>query len=289
MVPAAMRRLRTAVASVARVLILLIVVGSAGGFLARQMTFIDRQMIYFPQRTLAATPADAGLDYEDIFLTASDGVRIHGWYVPGEQSTTLLWFHGNAGNIGDRVENLLQLNRHVGVSVLILDYRGYGRSDGKPSEKGLYLDAEAAIEYLVTERGLVPETDLVLFGRSMGCGVAVEMATRHRVRAVILESGFPSVRAMAKRVYPFLPSAMLLSLVEARYDSLSKLPNVRAPVMVLHGDRDLTVPIELGVELFEAANDPKRFYRIQGAAHNDTYHVGGEPYFEALREFIDAY
>ena len=288
MVLTAMRRLRTAVASVARVLILLIVVGSAGGFLARQMTFIDRQMIYFPQRTLAATPADAGLDYEDIFLTASDGVRIHGWYVPGEQRTTLLWFHGNAGNIGDRVENLLRLNQHLGVSVFILDYRGYGRSDGKPSEKGLYLDAEAAIEYLTRELGLALEDDVILFGRSLGAAVAVEMATRHRVRAVILESGFPSVRAMAKRVYPFLPTAMLLSLVEARYDSLSKLPNVRAPVMVLHGDGDRTVPFEQGEELFEAANDPKRFYRIQGADHNDTYHVGGEPYFEALREFVES-
>ena len=286
---AAMRRIRTGVQRVARVLILLVVVGSAGGFLARQMTFIDRQMIYFPQRTLSATPADAGLAFDDVFLTTSDGVRIHGWYVPGERRATLLWFHGNAGNISHRVENLLQLNRYLGVSVFIVDYRGYGRSDGKPSEKGLYLDAEAAIEYLTGERGLALEDDVILFGRSLGAGVAVEMAVRHRVRAVILESGFPSVRAMVKQIYPFLPSAMLLSLVEARYDSASKLPNVRAPVMVLHGDRDRTVPIELGVELFEAANEPKRFYTIRGAAHNDTYQVGGVPYFEALREFFDAY
>ncbi len=269
--------------------ILLIVVGTLGGFLARQMTFIDQQMIYFPERGLTASPVDAGLDFEDVFFTASDGVRLHGWHVPGRGTTTLIWFHGNAGNISHRVENILQLNRHLGVNVFIFDYRGYGRSEGKPSESGFYLDAEAAIDYLVNERGLEAETDLVLFGRSLGCGVAVEMATRRRVRGVILESGFGSVRVMAKRIYPFLPSGLLLSLVEARYDSLSKLPKVHAPVMVLHGDRDSTVPIELGEEMFEAANEPKRFYTIEGASHNDTYYVGGEPYFDALLEFIDAY
>ena len=274
---------------VARLAAVLLILGVASAVAVRVFTIIDRHTIYFPERELTASPADVGLEFDDVFLTASDGTRLHGWYVPGDGPTTLVWFHGNAGNISHRVENLLQLNRRLGVNVFIFDYRGYGRSDGKPSEKGLYLDAEAAIEYLVRDRGLDPETDLVMFGRSLGAAVAVEMATRHRVRAVILESGFPSVRAMAKRVFPFVPSAMLLSLVEARYDSLSKLPNVRAPVMVLHGDRDLTVPIELGVELYEAANDPKRFYRIQGADHNDTYHVGGEPYFEALRDFVDAY
>ena len=265
---------------------MLLVVGAASALVARVFTIIDRQLIYFPERELAASPADVGLDFDDVFLTTSDGTSLHGWYVPGEQRTTLLWFHGNAGNIGDRVENLLLLNRRVGVSVFIFDYRGYGRSDGKPSESGLYLDAEAAIEYLTGELGLALQDDVILFGRSLGAAVAVEIAVRHRVRAVILESGFPSVRAMAKRVYPFLPSSLLIRLVEARFDSLSKMPTVHAPVMVLHGDRDSTVPFELGQELFEAANDPKRFYRIEGAEHNDTYHVGGEPYFEALREFV---
>lgn len=281
-----MRRPRSPAYRAARVLILLIVIGSVAGFVVRQMSFIDQQMIYFPERTLSATPADVGLDYEDVFLTASDGVKVHGWFVPGELRTTLLWFHGNAGNIGDRVENLSLLKQRLGVGVFMLDYRGYGRSEGKPSEKGLYLDADAAIGYLANERELSLEDDVVLFGRSLGSAVAVGIAARHQVRAVILESGFPSVRAMTERAYPFLPSAMLLSLVEARYDSASKLPSVHAPVMVLHGDRDQTVSIVMGEELFEAANEPKRFYTISGADHNDTYHVGGEPYFEALREFV---
>jgi hypothetical protein len=178
------------------------------------------------------------------------------------------------------------LNRTLGVNIMILDYRGYGRSEGSPSENGLYLDAEAAFEFLVSDRGVDSETELILFGRSLGAAVAVELAARHRVRGVILESGFTSVKDMAQRIYPFLPMGLLINAVQARYDTISKIGNVTAPVMVLHGDRDEIVPFELGEELFEAASEPKTFYRIRGAVHNDTYHVGGESYFEALREFV---
>ncbi|MCH7801621.1 MAG: alpha/beta hydrolase, partial [Chloroflexi bacterium] len=171
----------------------------AAGISMCQMSYIDQQMIYFPDKELIATPADVGLEYEDVDLTASDGTKIHGWHVPGEGRITLLWFHGNAGNISHRVDNILMLNRTLGVNIMIIDYRGYGRSQGKPSEDGLYQDAEAAIEFLVSQRGVSQETELVLFGRSLGAGVAVEMAVRHRARAVILESGFTSVRDMAQR------------------------------------------------------------------------------------------
>lgn len=259
----------------------------AAGFLVRQVSFIDRQMIYFPQRELTSTPADVGLPFEDVYLTASDGTKLHGWYVPGEEGTTLLWFHGNAGNIGHRVDNILTLHRALDANIMILDYRGYGRSEGRPSERGLYLDAEAAIEYLIEQRGVDPTAELVLFGRSLGVGVAVEMAARYPTRAVILESGFPSVREMAHRAYPILPTGLILTLVEARYDSISKIGDVSAPVMVLHGDRDEIVPFELGQELFEAATEPKTFYRIRGAGHNDTHQVGEEPYYQALRDFVD--
>ena len=172
---------------VARLGAVLLILGTASAVAVRVFTIIDRHTIYFPERELTASPADVGLEFDDVFLTASDGTSLHGWYVPGDGPTTLVWFHGNAGNISHRVENLLQLNRRLGVSVFIFDYRGYGRSDGKPSEKGLYLDAEAAIEYLTGELGLALEDDVILFGRSLGCGVAVEMATRYRVRAIILE------------------------------------------------------------------------------------------------------
>ena len=276
----------TAIVRVVRVLLILAGAFLVIGILVRQMSFIDRQMIYFPDQELVSTPADVGLVYEDVDFTATDRTKLHGWYVPGDSRTTLLWFHGNAGNISHRVDNIMMLNSALGANIMIIDYRGYGRSQGSPSEKGLYLDAEATFEYLVSERGVDSETELVLFGRSLGAAVAVEMAVRHQARALILESGFTSVKDMAHRAFPFLPSNVLLTMVEARFNTISKIGNVDYPVMVLHGDQDEIVPFELGLELVEAASDPKLFYRIQGAGHNDTYDVGGEPYFEALREFI---
>lgn len=257
-------------------------------FAARYMLILDRMMIYFPQRGLEATPDSIGLDYEDVYLTASDGTRIHGWHIPGRSGVTLLWFHGNAGNISHRLDNILILNQRLGVSVLVIDYRGYGLSEGKPSEKGLYMDAEAAFGYLIDEHGLEAERDVVLFGRSLGVGVAVEMGTRYKVKGVILESGFTSIREMAESSGSPLPIPLALTLFEARYDSLSKIGRVESPVMVLHGDRDDTVPYWMAEKLYASASEPKTLYRIRGASHNDTVYIGGEAYFDALRDFISS-
>ena len=257
------------------------------GFSVRQTNLLDRQFIFFPEREMAGAPGAVGLEYEDVFFSTSDGVKLHGWFVPGESDTTLMWLHGNAGNISDRIDNLLMVHRRLGVNVFIFDYRGYGRSEGTASEKGTYLDAEAALEYLRSRSDVDLDNGLVLFGRSLGCAVAVELAIRHNFHGIILESPFTSVRAMVKRVYPYLPVGLLMTLVQTRYDSLSKMKDVHSPVMVLHGDRDDTVPLDIGRKLFDAANDPKRFYVIQGASHNDTYLVGGEAYFEALKDFIE--
>ncbi len=253
---------------------------------ARHMLILDRMMIYFPQRELAADPRSVGLSYRDARFTASDGTRIHGWHIPGESNVTLLWLHGNSGNISHRLDNILILNRRLGVGILIIDYRGYGLSEGKPSEKGIYMDAQAALEYMTSELGLDPERDIVLFGRSLGAGVAVEMATRHSLRGVILESGFTSVRDMANSSGSPLPISIALTLLEARYDSLSKIGRVNSPVMILHGDRDDTVPFWMAEKLFGAAKDPKTLYPIRGASHNNTYHIGGASYFDAIKKFI---
>ena len=258
-----------------------------GGLVVRRVGLLDRHFIYFPERELVGTPADVGLEYEDILFEAADGVKLHGWFVPGDSGATLLWFHGNAGNISHRLDNIAMLHHRVGVSIFIFDYRGYGQSSGTVSEEGTYLDAEAAIEYLRSRADAAVDQNVVLFGRSLGCAVAVEMAVRHTVHAVILESPFASIRDMAHRTYPYLPSGVMVRMVKARYDSISKIGSVHSPVMVLHGDRDDLVPIETGRDLFEGANQPKRFYVIEGAGHNDTYIVGGEPYLEALKAFIE--
>ena len=254
------------------------------GALLRCSHVVDRSFIYFPSREIEATPGDVGLEFEDVRFQASDGVALHGWFVAGGGDATLVWFHGNGGNIGHRVGNIRELVERLQISIFIFDYRGYGRSEGSTYEEGTYLDAESAITY-VRSRGDVDPEKTIYFGRSLGCAVAAEMAIKYPPRALICESGFTSVRAMTKSVYPFLPGLQLL--VTTKYDTLSKIAWVDVPVMVLHGDRDEIVPFSMSRELFDAAKGPKRFYTIEGAGHNDTYYVGGPDYFEALREFVD--
>ena len=244
---------------------------------------IERYFIYFPAKKLLGDPAYQGLAFEEVSFATSDDVRLHGWFVPGQNEVTWLWFHGNAGNISHRLENLKLVHDELGVSVFLFDYRGYGHSQGRPSERGTYRDAEAALAYLRSRRD-IREERIVYFGRSLGAAVAVGLATRHSPYALILESPFPSIPDMARRAYPFLP---IRPLLRTRYDSLAKIGQVEVPVMVLHGDRDSTVPIEAGRKLFEAAGEPKEFYAIRGAEHNDTYVVGGQGYFSALRRFLE--
>ncbi len=257
------------------------------GLIARQVGLLDRYFLFFPDKTIMETPADYGLEYEDVFFEASDGVRLHGWFVPGESDVTLLWFHGNAGNIGNRARNIALLHERVGVKIFIFDYRGYGRSEGGVTERGTYLDAEAALAYL-RSREDVNADRFALFGRSLGAAVAVEIAARHQFHAVILETPFTSIADMAKRLYPVLSAIFPVgAVVKSKYDALSRIKDVHAPLLVLHGDADDIVPLDIGRRLYDAANEPKRFYTIEGAGHNDTYLVGGEPYFEELRRFIE--
>lgn len=253
------------------------------GALLRFTHVVDRSFIYFPSREVGATPGDAGLEFEDVEIRTSDGVTLHGWFIEGGGEATFVWFHGNGGNIGHRVGNIVELTRRLRIDIFIFDYRGYGRSEGTPDEEGTYLDAEAAVAH-VHSRGDIDSRKIVYFGRSIGCAVATEMAIRHHPSGLICESGFTSIKAMAKSKFSFLPG--LRFLVTTEYDTLSKIARVTVPVMILHGDDDDIVPFEMGRELFEAANEPKRFYAIEGAAHNDTYRVGGHAYFEALREFV---
>ncbi len=254
----------------------------AVGALLRFSHLVDRYLIYFPSREITITPGEVGLDFEDMVFEASDGVKLHGWFVPGGRDVTWIWFHGNGGNISSRVSNILDLNTRLGTSIFIFDYRGYGRSEGSPSEEGTYLDAEAAIAH-IRSRGVDSEK-VMYFGRSLGCAVAAEMAIRHPPRALICESGFTSIKAMARSAYPFLPGIEFL--VTTKYDTLSKIRQVNVPVMFLHGDQDDIVPFKMSQELFEAANEPKRFHAIKGAMHNDTYDTGGREYFVALSDFV---
>ncbi len=251
---------------------------------------MEKYVIYVPERAIDLTPQSEGLAYEDIWFPATDGVKLHGWLVPAPGArVTLVWFHGNAGNISHRVDNIKYLHRYLHrpqlPNIFIFDYRGYGKSAGSLSdlsEEATYHDADGALTYLAGRQDLA-QTQLVYFGRSLGAAIAVEMARRHAPAGLILETPFTSIKDMARVVLPFLPVG---SLLRTKYDSLSRMQAIRVPLLVLHGDRDDVVPYEQGRRLFEAANPPKTFYTIRGARHNDTYIVGDLPYFEAWARFL---
>ena len=240
----------------------------------------ERRLLFFPARTLAAEPADFELRAEELTITTEDGVTLHGWWIAGSGDRVLIWYHGNAGNIADRLPNARWFVEQLGVSVVLVDYRGYGRSAGTPDEAGVYRDGLAIYDAAVA-RG-VAARDIVLFGRSLGGAVATEVALRRPAGALVLEAAFRSARAMARVHYWFVPSA----LVRTRLDNESKIGRVTVPTLFLHGDRDRIVPLDHSRRLFERAARPAHFHVVEGAGHNDTYLVGGALYADVWRAFL---
>ena len=239
-------------------------------------------LLYIPgDRTIRAVPSDIGLNYEEVKFAGSDQVSIHGWFVTVDNPRGVVLFcHGNAGNISHRLDSL-KLFARLGFSILIFDYRGYGRSEGKPTEAGTYRDVRAAYTYLL-EKHLIKPEQIVLFGRSVGAGVATHLASRQQCGALIMESGFTSVPDLAQQLYPFLPVRLLTRF---SYNSKEILKEIDCPVLVAHSQDDEIIPFSHGRQLFEAAGEPKHFLRMRGG-HNDGFYVTGESYFNGLDQFL---
>ncbi|VAW98258.1 hypothetical protein MNBD_GAMMA20-1485 [hydrothermal vent metagenome] len=238
-------------------------------------------MIFFPYRDFASTPTEWGLAYDDVSFKAGDGTGLHGWYIPRQKSDqVLLFFHGNAGNISHRGESVAIFHR-LGLNVFIFDYRGYGHSQGKPSEEGLYADARAAWQYLTVTRG-IDEADITLFGRSLGTAVASKLASEVQPRALILESAFSSARDVAKSVFPMLSYVTILRF---KFDTADYVRSVTSPLLVVHSPDDEIIPFELGEKVYQAANQPKQFLAIEGD-HNTGFLRSQPAYERALGEFI---
>jgi len=243
-------------------------------------------LIYYPDmpgRSLVATPQQIGLEYQDVELVTGDNIRLHGWFIPKQAAKgTLLFFHGNAGNVSHRLESI-ELFHRLGLNVLIIDYRGYGQSEGKASEKGTYRDAMAAWKYLVQTRGYDAEK-VIVFGRSLGASIASWLASKQTPAALILESGFSSVPSMAKRIYPFLPVSWLTYF---KYDTRDHVKNIACPVLVAHSRSDEIIPYEEGRKVFDAAPEGKQFLEMLGG-HNNGFMLSGPAYIDGLRSFIHA-
>ena len=271
------------------------------------------KLLYRPIREVSLTPADLSLEYEEIAFQSPDGVRLTGWYIPaqdrgqttegGGQTTedgrrriapssvlrrpssevTVLVCHGNGGNIAHLLGNLGLLS-HLGLNCFAFDYRGYGNSNGRPTEAGMYLDAQAAYDWLTRAKG-IPPGQIVLLGRSLGASVAAHLAGRVRVAGLVAESAFTSYLDMATRFYPYLPVRLFRRFL-FRYDTLAYIKDVRCPVMVFHSQDDELVPFVFATRLFEAANEPKQFVELLGN-HNDGFLLSGHVYKGAWREWLD--
>ncbi len=240
------------------------------------------EMIYFPDTTLTATPNDIGLDYESVTLTTADRLAISAWFVPApEARATLLFCHGNAGNISDRLDSI-RIMHVLRLNVLIFDYRGFGQSQGAPDEQGTYADADAAWDYLVTVRKIAPQA-ILIFGRSLGSAVAAETAVRHPdAGGLILESGFTSIAEMGKKILPYLPIDLL---VRYKYATSDKVGTIQMPKLIIHSPDDEVVPFQQGLELYQKAAISKTFLQIQGS-HNSGFLSSGKIYTEGLDRFI---
>lgn len=242
------------------------------------------KLIYFPDDTLWITPSGFDLPWEAITLTAADGVKLHSWWIPHKNPrATLLFLHGNGGNISHRIQKL-QLYHELNLSVLILDYRGYGQSEGHPTEQGTYLDAEAGWMHL-TQTYHIPPQDIVIYGESLGGAMAAWLASQVTAGAVILESSFTSVANMGRHFYPFFPIDLITRI---QYPTVEYLRAVTSPVLVIHSPTDEIVPFAMGQELFEAASFPKDFLEIRGD-HNGGFLHSGALYTEGLHQFIRKY
>ena len=250
---------------------------------ARLLLFLfERANLYFPMRRIEATPADIGLRFEDVTITTADGVPLHGWFVPAPGSRRgILFFHGNAGNISHRLDTI-RIFHEIGLNTLIIDYRGYGRSGGRPSEKGLYVDAEAAYDYISSRPDIDPAS-LVAFGRSLGGAVGIELAARRTLSAIIIDSTFTSTADMARELIPFLPARVLIT---QKYDSLDKVGSLSIPKLFIHSRDDEIVPFHHGESLFEAAAEPKKMHIMRGG-HNEAFLLSENNYLQTLRDFLD--
>ena len=245
--------------------------------------FQDR-FIYFPElpsRQVTATPADIGLAFEAVRLGTADGETLAGWYIPAPAARgTLLYLHGNGGNIGHRLDQIAVFHR-LGLNILIIDYRGYGASSGKPGEAGTYQDALAAWAYLIQEKRHPPDR-IVLFGESLGGSIAAWLAARQTPAGLVLYASFTSVPELAQTLYPIFPASLL---ARYRYDTRAALGSVRCPLLILHSPEDEIIPFSHAQALLTAAHAPKRLVELRGG-HNDALLLSREAYAQAVGAFI---
>lgn len=269
------------------------------------VNWLHRQLVFFPDPAVTRDPAAAGLPFREVHFSAADGVKLHGWFIPAPAAAspadsphspaavnlTILWFHGNAGNIGYQVDDIVALRQWTQANIFIFDYRGYGNSTGRPSEQGIYRDARAAWRYLLTRPDIDPQR-IILYGRSLGTAAAVELASASvdgsvdgtPPYALILYSPLASLGAMARAIHPRLPLHLLAG---GQFNSLSRIGRVPCPILIIHSAEDEIIPVAQGRQLFAAAPEPKQFLDPDAAGHNDVLSLTDRALGTGLVNFLN--
>ncbi len=242
--------------------------------------YLEKTNIFFPSKEIELKPDSLGLAFEDIYFYTSDQRRLNGWFVPANgNKKVLLFFHGNAGNISHRLDSITTFNK-LGLGIFIIDYRGYGLSLGRPTEKGIYLDAQAAYDYLLSKKN-IKAGSIIVYGESLGAQAAVDLASKNKVAALILEEAFPSAKDMSAAIYPFLPTIFL----SIKFDSIGKIRKISCPKLIIHSRNDEIVPFRLGKKLYEAAAEPKEFLELRGG-HNTCIFDSHDLFVAGLKKFL---
>ncbi|NTV29564.1 MAG: alpha/beta hydrolase [Candidatus Omnitrophica bacterium] len=245
--------------------------------------YLEKTALFYPSQDMHASPADAGLAFEDVWFRAEDGVKLHGWFIPGDNARrNMLYFHGNAGNISDRVEKMAFF-RSLGFNVFVFDYRGYGLSEGRPDETGIFRDGRAAFDHIAS-RADVGRLPTVLYGASVGGAVSIDVASLRRPAALITEATFTNAKDVARIYYPFVPGFM----ISLKFESDRKITAISCPKLMLHSRTDEIIPYRLGRRLFEKAAEPKEFLEVRGG-HNDNVFQSMDMVREAMARFLGKY
>lgn len=243
--------------------------------------YVEKKSIFIPSYAIEFTPSDMNLQYEDVYFKTPDGHILNGWLIPAQDAKyTLLFFHGNGGNICHRLEKIAMFNK-LKLNAFIIDYRGYGKSSGSPSEAGIYRDAGASYDYLLLNKQ-IPQDTIIIYGESLGSAVAIDLASRKKAAALIVDSGFTSARDMSRAVFPLLPTIFL----STRFDSLPKIKKISIPKLIIHSINDEIVPFKFGKNLFDEASQPKELLKIHGS-HNTGFMDSSEEFVKGIGSFIE--
>lgn len=243
--------------------------------------FLEQRSLYHPYKDIPQTPADLGIKFEEVNFKTVDAKLLNGWFVPAKDAkVTVLYCHGNAGNIYHRLHKV-KFFHEMGFNFFIFDYRGYGKSTGTPSQKGLYKDAQAAYDYIIS-RNDVDKNKIVVYGKSLGGPVAADLCLHRKASALILEGSFASVTLRAQQLYPFLPMKLLIT---QEYDAMAKVKDMAVPKLIVHGKQDEVISFRHAEILFKAAAEPKQFLPFEGG-HNDDVYVTSDDYRQIIEEFF---